>query len=615
MSTNKRIDLLCILAALLALALTIGCLGLSTPAKAVTMGYEARLFDTSTVHTIDIVIDDWQGFLDTCESEEYTICDLVIDGEAVQNVGIRGKGNTSLSSVSSMDSDRYSFKVEFDQYTDGGNYYGLDKLSLNNLIYDNTMMKDYLVYQMMLEFGAAAPLCSFVYLTVNGEDFGLYLAAEGVEDSFLERNYGTDHGVVYKPDSMNFGGGRGNGKDFRMDDFMPQDAESSPAMPQTSEGFDPFSMQPGGFDPSAMIQEDFDPSAMNFEGFDSSTTTPEGFDPASAAPGGFDPMGGGFGGMGSSDVKLQYIDDDPGSYSSIFDSAKTPVTDADKQRLIQALKALSEQADIETAVDVDAALRYFVVHNYAVNGDSYTGSMVHNYYLYEQNGRLSMLPWDYNLAFGTFHGNQATSSVNDPIDTPLSTGTSDRPMIDWLLENEEYRNQYHTYFSQFLNTVDIQAIIDQAYALISPFVEKDPTKFCTYEEFQSGVEALKTFCSLRSESILGQLDGTIPSTADGQQADSSGLIDASNLNISSMGSMSGGMGGMGPGRDSFAAPTVQETASLPASSEPAADQMQRPERFSANNRQATDSTWPLLGLCVVILAAGLIFALCYKRKG
>ena len=615
MSTNKRIDLLCILAALLAFALTIGCLGLSTPAKAVTMGYEARLFDTSTVHTIDIVIDDWQGFLDTCESEEYTICDLVIDGEAVQNVGIRGKGNTSLSSVSSMDSDRYSFKVEFDQYTDGGNYYGLDKLSLNNLIYDNTMMKDYLVYQMMLEFGAAAPLCSFVYLTVNGEDFGLYLAAEGVEDSFLERNYGTDHGVVYKPDSMNFGGGRGNGKDFRMDDFMPQDAESSPAMPQTSEGFDPFSMQPGGFDSSAMIPEDFDPSAMNFEGFDSSTTTPEGFDPASAAPGGFDPMGGGFGGMGSSDVKLQYIDDDPGSYSSIFDSAKTPVTDADKQRLIQALKALSEQADIETAVDVDAALRYFVVHNYAVNGDSYTGTMVHNYYLYEQDGKLSMLPWDYNLAFGTFHGNQATSSVNDPIDTPLSTGASDRPMIDWLLENEEYRNQYHTYFSQFLDTVDIQAIIDQAYALISPFVEKDPTKFCTYEEFQSGVETLKTFCSLRSESILGQLDGTIPSTADGQQADASGLIDASDLNISSMGSMSGGMGGMGPGRDSFAAPTVQETASLPASSEPAADQMQRPERFSANNRQATDSTWPLLGLCVVVLAAGLIFALCYKRKG
>ena len=31
---------------------------------------------------------------------------------------------------------------------------------LNNLIQDNTMMKDYLTYQMMEKFGATSPLCS-----------------------------------------------------------------------------------------------------------------------------------------------------------------------------------------------------------------------------------------------------------------------------------------------------------------------------------------------------------------------------------------------------------------------------------------------------------------------
>ncbi|MBQ7844480.1 MAG: hypothetical protein IJ340_14105, partial [Odoribacter sp.] len=35
--------------------------------------------------------------------------------------------------------------------------------------------------------------------------------------------------------------------------------------------------------------------------------------------------GGGFGGMGSSGTKLQYVDDDPASYSTIFESAKTNV--------------------------------------------------------------------------------------------------------------------------------------------------------------------------------------------------------------------------------------------------------------------------------------------------
>ncbi len=120
-------------------------------------------------------------------------------------------------------------------------YYGLDKLSLNNLIQDATMMKDYLTYTMMQSFGVSSSLCSFVYITVNGEDWGLYLAVEGVEEAFLERNYGADYGELYKPDSMSFGGGRGNGKDFNMDEFDFASAESQP-----DESFEPPSMPEGG---------------------------------------------------------------------------------------------------------------------------------------------------------------------------------------------------------------------------------------------------------------------------------------------------------------------------------------------------------------------------------
>ena len=123
-------------------------------------------------------------------------------------------------------------------------------------------------------------------------------------------------------------------------------------------------------------------------------------------------------------MKLQYIDDDPESYQNIFGNAKTDVSSNDEAWLIESLKKLSSYEDLEDVLDMDAVLRYFVVHNFVVNGDSYTGSMIHNYYLYEQDGKLSMLPWDYNLAFGGFHVNNATSSVNDPIDDVLS----DRPM-------------------------------------------------------------------------------------------------------------------------------------------------------------------------------------------
>ena len=191
MSTHKHIDKICCIVLALTLVLTIVFMcgeSLGIEAFARPLGYENRLFSTNKVHTIDIIIDDWDSFISTAQSEEYSVCSVVIDGEAIKNVGIRGKGNTSLSSVSSMDSERYSFKIEFDQYDNTQNYHGLNKLSLNNVIQDNTYMKDYLVYQMMNEFGVNAPLCSYAYITVNGEDWGLYLAVEGVEDAFLQRN-------------------------------------------------------------------------------------------------------------------------------------------------------------------------------------------------------------------------------------------------------------------------------------------------------------------------------------------------------------------------------------------------------------------------------------------
>ncbi len=196
MSTSRHIDKICCIIMVLVVIMTAFYanaekFGISV--MAVSMGYEQRLFATDRVHTIDIVMDDWEGFLDTCENEEYELCAVVIDQESYKNVGIRAKGNTSLSAVSSYGNDRYSFKIEFDHYDSTKTYYGLDKISLNNIIQDNTYMKDYLSYQMMGAFGVSAPLCSYAYITVNGEDWGLYLAVEGVEESFLERNYGSDY--------------------------------------------------------------------------------------------------------------------------------------------------------------------------------------------------------------------------------------------------------------------------------------------------------------------------------------------------------------------------------------------------------------------------------------
>ncbi|MFR3484894.1 MAG: CotH kinase family protein, partial [Clostridia bacterium] len=202
MSTHKCIDTICCVVLAVVLVLTAVFMngevfGIQT-AKTI-LGYEAKLFDTSTVHTINILMDDWDTFIENCANEEYVTCTVVIDNEAYKNVAIRAKGNTSLTQVQSYGNGRYSFKIEFDHYDNSKTYYGLDKLCLNNIIQDTTYMKDYLTYQMMGYFGVATPLCSYTYITVNGEDWGLYLAVEGVEEAFLQRNYGSDCGELYKP--------------------------------------------------------------------------------------------------------------------------------------------------------------------------------------------------------------------------------------------------------------------------------------------------------------------------------------------------------------------------------------------------------------------------------
>lgn len=531
MSTSKHFNRICAAVMVLCLALTLmlcfpETVGIQAASKVI--GYETRLFDTSYVHSIDIVMDDWDSFVENCESEEYSACAVVIDGESYKNIAIRAKGNTSLSQVTNYGNDRYSFKLEFDHYSDATTYHGLDKLCLNNIIQDNTYMKDYLCYTMMNYAGVSSPLCSFAYITVNGEDWGLYLAVEAVGDSFLERNYDST-GNLYKPDSMSMGGGRGNGKDFDQDDFDFSKSDKSNTANDTSDSTDTSS------------KTNFQPPQMGNLG------------------GGKGDKGG-FGGMGSDDVKLIYTDDDFDSYENIFDSAKTDITDSDKTRLINSLEVLNSD-DAASAVDVDAVIKYFAVHNFVCNFDSYTGSMIHNYYLYENDGILSMIPWDYNLAFGGFvGGSDSTSMINYPIDSPVSGGDTDsRPMLAWIFADEEYTELYHEALSEFIaNYFEngyFEEEIDRVTALISPYVEKDPTKFCTYDEFTEGVSALKEFCTLRAESVRGQLDGTIPSTSDAQSEDSSALISGSSVSISAMGSMNVG-GGMGGGRQDggFGAP-------------------------------------------------------------
>ncbi len=519
----------------------------------VKMEYESKLFDTARVLEVNIIMDDadWRSMLDNAMSEEYVQCDVEIAGKTFYQVGIRPKGNTSLSTiVSDPDTDRYSFKLEFDQYVDGQTCFGLDKLILNNNNADATNMKEALIYDLYAYIGADASLYNYARVSVNGEYWGIYLALEAVEDSFMLRNYGAADGELYKPDSMNMGGGdRGNMPDmddFDMGDMGFRNVQSS----VNGDRANTETEQSPDADTSAAASDtqnpgaDMRPDSFQRPGGDGELSDVGDFDFSEMFGG-----GGGFGGsvFGGGGANLNYSDEELDSYSTIWDGEVTDTNDSDHKRVVTALKNISEGTDLERYMDIDNLIRYAAVHIFSVNSDSLSGSMAHNYYLYETDGRLNILPWDYNLAFGGMGGGMsggATDTVNSAIDDAWSSTN----FFDTLLADEEYHAAYYEYMAQVVDYIQnggFEAFYTRTRNMIDTLVETDPNAFFTYDEYLTAVETLYEFVALRGQSIQGQLDGSIPSTESGQR-NSDALIDASHIDLSVMGSMN--MGGMGGGR-------------------------------------------------------------------
>jgi spore coat protein CotH len=559
--------------------------------------YSSKLFDKDVI-TINITAkdEDWQSLMENATSKPSINADIEIDGVTFKEVGIKTKGNTSLTQVANSGSDRFSLKINFDKNVDGQNCYGLDTLVLNNLYSDTSYLKEYMSYKLMAYMDVPSSEVTFADISVNGEHYGFFIAVEDVDNSFLKRNFGEDYtGEAYKPESFDMEAGAGNGMGdaanngggnvggmtfdittlLTLTDSSGNEVEWASVLP---EGFDSaavatityadgsttvFNMRDLASADlssiSALTDENdvsVDLSAYtlsmaqmagglqtpNAQGNDNTQTTPD----TNAAAGGQMPGNGGTGMDGGSlGVNLVYTDDEIASYSNIFDNAITKPDEEDEQRLIATLKAISTGENLENYIDVDEVLRYAAVNVFLVNMDSYFSNMGHNYCLYEDNGMLSMIPWDYNLSFGTYNSKTSSAAINYAIDTVFSGVTAEqRPIIGLLLENPEYLNRYHEYLAKLVEYVtsgQFDKKVDAISASMDTYVKNDTTSFYDYDSYTTGVEAIKTFAKLRAESVSGQLDGSIPSTEEGQSG-SDALIDTSNFDISQLGGMNKGGG-------------------------------------------------------------------------
>lgn len=534
--------------------------------KTIQPEYITNLFNKDDIMEIDIDIDEklWNELADNAMEEEYYSANITINGETYYNVGLRAKGNTTLSQIANDDTtDRYSFKVKFDEYIDGQTLKGLEKLALNNMMQDTTYMKEYLSYDLLNKMGVSTPAFQYASITLNGEPWGLYLALEVMEESYIERYYGTTDGNLYKPETTNM-------------------AKNNMPMEQGKEINGPMGRNTGGAD-------------------------------------------------------LVYSGDEHSNYSTIFENAIFDYTnEEDYDKIIAMIKSLNEDINnIEKHLDLDEVLRYFAVNTFVVNLDSYASNMKHNYYLYEQDGICSILPWDYNLAFGAFQGGSASNVINFPIDNPVADSLESSPLIGKLLEVEEYKEKYHEYLNEivqdYVNSGVFTETINNTDNLIGDYVKNDATAFYTYDEYVASIPELITYGVDRAKSISAQLSGSQSSTSTGNMA--------TNLNLSALGSQGGGGNregkdipqdmkennntekGMGIGEKPNNMQNNPEKGApqgnfMPGNNPGGVNRENFPNNIRGNTSNGTNikSNLIIYGICLLGVIAAIIVVLRFKRK-
>jgi len=136
----------------------------------------------------------------------YVLCDVELDGKRAKDVGLRFKGNSSYS-VSST-TLRRPMKLDFDRFSEGKRFAGVESVNLSNTSFDPSQVRESLAFWMFHQLGLPASRTghALVYLTVTGkydrEYLGLYTLIEEIDRHFLKKHFGNSDGLLLKPSGM-----------------------------------------------------------------------------------------------------------------------------------------------------------------------------------------------------------------------------------------------------------------------------------------------------------------------------------------------------------------------------------------------------------------------------
>lgn len=445
-------------------------------------GTYAKLFNKETIQDVKISIDEnnWNYLLQNAIDKPTVLASSVsIGDDTVKYVGIKTKGNLTLKEVWNSSSDRFSFTINFGKYinTNNGyidkqNLYGLRKVALNNIYGDATLMKEYLSYELMTKMGISTPEYSLINLYINDEFYGVYMMVESIDSSLTQRTLGEKSDYLVKPES--------SGGDLIYDNSL-----------------DEYINDDGEFDFSSII---YDNSGNIIYPNDKSNPLYK------------------YNGLWENDEDT--FEDIVDMLPTIFKWMKTlnELNNTDNPNTDDYKLALEE------IIDVDSLIRYFAVNTYLVNLDSYQSEKMQNYALYiNETGRATIIPWDYNYSFGVYGLGSASDVINFDIYNPvINTTLKDRPLLNVILQNDEYKTLYEKYLNDITIIASVggttsdgdtyeennfATILNKYNKLLNNIYGNDPTAFYTLDEYNKATTSLKELIEQRSEAVLNQLNG------------------------------------------------------------------------------------------------------------
>src|SRR4051794_32239177 len=87
-----------------------------------------KIFNPAVLHETRLVIDpaDWKALQDNFRSNQYYAANVSIDGDVIEQIGIRSRGNGSRSAV------KPSIKLDFNKYVKGQQFHGLKSVAVKN---------------------------------------------------------------------------------------------------------------------------------------------------------------------------------------------------------------------------------------------------------------------------------------------------------------------------------------------------------------------------------------------------------------------------------------------------------------------------------------------------